>query len=79
MGYFYDLLKPEGSGAMTPAREMGAAFLGGLASGIPCSMWELTMIQQQVRVCTGFEGISLQLYRICTTFFVGGGAYLQYA
>jgi solute carrier family 25 carnitine/acylcarnitine transporter 20/29 len=27
--------------------EMGGAFLGGLASGVPCSVWELTMIQQQ--------------------------------
>jgi hypothetical protein len=49
VGYFYDMLKPKDSETMTPAREMGAAFLGGLASGIPCSMWELTMIQQQVR------------------------------
>lgn len=27
--------------------EVSGAFLGGLASGIPCSIWELTMIQQQ--------------------------------
>jgi solute carrier family 25 carnitine/acylcarnitine transporter 20/29 len=26
---------------------MGSAFMGGLASGVPCSMLELTMIQQQ--------------------------------
>ena len=26
---------------------MGGAFLGGLVSGVPCSLWELTMIQQQ--------------------------------
>ena len=26
---------------------MGGAFLGGLASGVPCSFWELVMIQQQ--------------------------------
>jgi len=26
---------------------VGGAFLGGLASGIPCSIWELCMIQQQ--------------------------------
>ena len=26
---------------------IGGAFLGGLASGIPCSIWELCMIQQQ--------------------------------
>ena len=26
---------------------VGGAFLGGLASGVPCSLWELCMIQQQ--------------------------------
>lgn len=34
-------------GKMTDGQEMGAAFLGGMASGIPCCVWELTMIQQQ--------------------------------
>lgn len=29
------------------AVQLGGAFLGGLASGVPCSLWELTMIQQQ--------------------------------
>lgn len=27
--------------------QVGGAFLGGLASGLPCSVWELCMIQQQ--------------------------------
>ena len=27
--------------------QVGGAFLGGLASGVPCSIWELIMIQQQ--------------------------------
>ena len=37
-GFFQKLL---------PGNEIGAAFLGGVFSGIPCSLWELTMIQQQ--------------------------------
>lgn len=36
-----------GGGPLSDQEEMGAAFLGGLFSGIPGSMWELTMIQQQ--------------------------------
>lgn len=33
--------------ALTPREEMSGAFLGGFFSGIACSIWELTMIQQQ--------------------------------
>jgi hypothetical protein len=44
-GYFQKLLK--GAGADATQTQMGGAFLGGLASGVPCSLWELTMIQQQ--------------------------------
>ena len=29
------------------AVQVGGAFLGGAASGVPCSIWELCMIQQQ--------------------------------
>ncbi len=45
-GFFQKLLVGDGT-SMTPKQEMGAAFLGGAASGIPCSVWELTMIQLQ--------------------------------
>ena len=35
-------------GALAPEQvQVGGAFLGGLASGVPCSVWELIMIQQQ--------------------------------
>lgn len=44
-GAFQKLLA--GSGASPDATMVGGAFLGGLASGIPCSIWELVMIQQQ--------------------------------
>ena len=43
-GFFQRAL---GSVASKDDAEMGGAFLGGLASGVPCSVWELTMIQQQ--------------------------------
>jgi len=33
--------------ALTPREEMSGAFLGGFFSGVACSIWELTMIQQQ--------------------------------
>jgi len=33
--------------ALLQKAEVGGAALGGLFSGIPCSLWELTMIQQQ--------------------------------
>lgn len=36
-----------GKSAITAAQEVQASFLGGLFSGVPCSLWELTMIQQQ--------------------------------
>lgn len=37
----------ESQRSLTDGEEVGAAFLGGLLSGVPCSIWELTMIQQQ--------------------------------
>lgn len=45
-GFFQKLLSP-GDQPITPMNQMAAAFLGGVCSGIPCSVWELTMIQQQ--------------------------------
>jgi solute carrier family 25 (mitochondrial carnitine/acylcarnitine transporter), member 20/29 len=44
-GYFQKMLA--GAGASPDQTQMGGAFLGGLVSGVPCSLWELTMIQQQ--------------------------------
>ncbi|EOD28272.1 hypothetical protein EMIHUDRAFT_234878 [Emiliania huxleyi CCMP1516] len=44
-GFFQKLLA--GSGMGQDGVQVGGAFLGGLASGIPCSIWELCMIQQQ--------------------------------
>lgn len=44
MGFFAKYLK---AGCDRDQTQMGGAFLGGLVSGIPCSLWELTMIQQQ--------------------------------
>jgi len=32
---------------LKPVEEIAGSFLGGLLSGVPCSAWELTMIQQQ--------------------------------
>jgi hypothetical protein len=44
-GFFQKFLATQG---MSPdSVQVGGAFLGGLASGIPCSIWELCMIQQQ--------------------------------
>ena len=45
-GFFQKLISAKGQ-EITPSEKMQAAFLGGIASGIPCSVWELTMIQQQ--------------------------------
>ena len=44
-GFFQKMLA--GMGQAQDAVTVGGAFLGGLASGIPCSIWELCMIQQQ--------------------------------
>jgi solute carrier family 25 (mitochondrial carnitine/acylcarnitine transporter), member 20/29 len=44
-GYFQKMLAS--AGADQNQTQMGGAFLGGLVSGLPCSLWELTMIQQQ--------------------------------
>mmetsp|Transcript_44310 Transcript_44310/g.108294 ORF Transcript_44310/g.108294 Transcript_44310/m.108294 type:complete len:277 (+) Transcript_44310:47-877(+) len=44
-GFFQKMIKGAGYGPDVCVN--GGAFLGGLASGIPCSLWELTMIQQQ--------------------------------
>tara|TARA_A100001015_G_scaffold5791_1_gene7370 strand:+ start:225 stop:1049 length:825 start_codon:yes stop_codon:yes gene_type:complete len=45
-GFFQKMISSEGE-QITASQKMQAAFLGGIASGIPCSLWELTMIQQQ--------------------------------
>jgi solute carrier family 25 (mitochondrial carnitine/acylcarnitine transporter), member 20/29 len=45
MGFFAKYLKK--AGCNHEQTQMAGAFLGGLVSGIPCSLWELTMIQQQ--------------------------------
>jgi len=44
-GVFQRLLATTGSSQDTI--NVGGAFLGGAASGLPCSIWELCMIQQQ--------------------------------
>lgn len=44
---FFQKLFSKGKRALTPSEEISAAFLGGLCSGIPCSLWELIMIRQQ--------------------------------
>jgi hypothetical protein len=44
-GFFQKLLA--NYGLAQDSVQVGGAFLGGLASGIPCSVWELCMIQQQ--------------------------------
>jgi len=44
-GFFQKLLAA--NGVEGEAVRTGGAFLGGVASGIPCSIWELCMIQQQ--------------------------------
>jgi len=44
-GVFQKMLA--GSGFSSDAVQVGGAFLGGAASGMPCSIWELCMIQQQ--------------------------------
>lgn len=44
-GFFQKLIA--GDRQIDAKGQMAAAFLGGVASGVPCSVWELTMIQQQ--------------------------------
>ena len=44
-GFFQKLLAK--SSKDKDAVQVGGAFLGGAASGVPCSIWELCMIQQQ--------------------------------
>lgn len=44
-GIFQDLIA--GTRPMTENERVLTAFLGGAASGVPCSLWELIMIQQQ--------------------------------
>mmetsp|Transcript_21465 Transcript_21465/g.48461 ORF Transcript_21465/g.48461 Transcript_21465/m.48461 type:complete len:276 (-) Transcript_21465:73-900(-) len=44
-GFFQKLLAT--TGMTGDSVTMGGAFLGGIASGVPCSIWELCMIQQQ--------------------------------
>ena len=44
-GFFQKVIA--GDKKVTDIQKNAAAFLGGIASGIPCSLWELIMIQQQ--------------------------------
>lgn len=44
-GFFQKALAA--SGCATDTVTVGGSFLGGAASGVPCSIWELCMIQQQ--------------------------------
>ena len=44
-GFFRKVIA--GDKQVTDTQKNAAAFLGGIASGIPCSLWELIMIQQQ--------------------------------
>ena len=44
-GFFQKLLAKSSNDK--DAVQVGGAFLGGAASGVPCSIWELCMIQQQ--------------------------------
>ena len=46
-GFFQKLLARTCGSSSQDLVTVGGAFLGGLASGIPCSIWELCMIQQQ--------------------------------
>lgn len=46
LGFFQSLLAGP-DGGLDGRGQLTAAFLGGVASGVPCSIWELTMIQQQ--------------------------------
>lgn len=46
-GVFLKLLSAGKTGGLSNETQTAAAFLGGLCSGIPCSLYELTMIQQQ--------------------------------
>mmetsp|Transcript_20689 Transcript_20689/g.42021 ORF Transcript_20689/g.42021 Transcript_20689/m.42021 type:complete len:275 (+) Transcript_20689:83-907(+) len=45
VGFFQKMLA--GDKKVSSSQQMTAAFMGGVASGVPCSLWELTMIQQQ--------------------------------
>ena len=45
-GFFQRFLSRKGS-EITNSIKLQASFLAGVVSGIPCSLWELTMIQQQ--------------------------------
>lgn len=46
-GAFQKVLATNTGKGLSSSQELQAAALGGLVSGIPCSAWELTMIQQQ--------------------------------
>ena len=44
---FFQKLVSQDANRMSSSEQMLGSFLGGCASGVPCSMWELIMIQQQ--------------------------------
>lgn len=45
-GFFQNLVQRDPK-KLTSSEQMLGSFLGGVASGVPCSIWELIMIQQQ--------------------------------
>jgi len=59
-GWFQKKLCPVGDVSKT--QQSAAALLGGMFSGIPCAMWELTMVQQQ-RFGGSVIGVPSQLIR----------------
>jgi len=66
-GFFQNMLKTTSDDP--DVIQNGGAFLGGLASGLPCSMWELTMIQQH-----RFGGSIVSTpVRIVSEFGISGG------
>lgn len=46
-GFFQKLFSKGSANVLSKEMEMASSFLAGLFSGIPCSVYELTMIQQQ--------------------------------
>lgn len=73
-GFFQKLVT--GDKTATASDKMVGSFLGGAFSGIPCSMWEITMIQQQrfggsiisapMNVISRFGPITMTRGMLCT-------------
>ena len=54
---FLQKLIVKGNRDLTFAEEVGSAYLAGFASGVPCTVLELTMIQQQ-RLEALYQGLA---------------------